>query len=124
MGPARFHCATLLLTDTVFKYLTMYLTVFHWWPFMTCNVLSCLKIPSCFFEICPADFSIMVSCFKKRRVVLVQEFIKTGGFASAFVYKQRQKRAQKWSNALRMGLKTINTNHLMWQSYKIVELTD
>ena len=177
MGPARFHCATLLLTDNFFKYLITHLTclplvavhdilgssstrVFetrtatgselfslstclHTTPFAlpsifsplemlgikiwetplsqharcplpvvvrvskTCalklpiNVLSCLKIPSCFYEICPPDFPIIASCFKKRRVVLVQQFIITGGFESAFVYKERQKKAQKCPNALR-----------------------
>ena len=82
---------------------------------MTCNVPSCLEIPSLF---------VILLYYSKGRVILVQELKKRGGFASAFVYKQRQKTVQKCSIALRMSFKTINTNHLLWQSYKIVELTD
>ena len=58
------------------------------------------------------------------RLVLVQDFIKTEGSASAIVYEQRQKKAKKCLNVLRMSLKSTRTNHLMWQRYEFVEPTD
>ena len=64
MGPARFHCATLLLTDFS-KYLIIHLTCLPWWLLIPYNVLSCLKMPSCFYEICSLAFSVTVICFKK-----------------------------------------------------------